>query len=107
MHRLHHMHRCFAGPFGPLTGHSLLILTIDVRSRMLANDRAATHMCRRRIGCVRTVDVGLLAGPWPTMVVGLMLMRLVIDDEVKTAGVKKKTYQIWANTVENVLIPTR
>ena len=65
MHRLHHMHRCFTGPFGPLTGHSLLILAVDVRprTRMLANDGSATRMCRRHIGCVRAVDVGLLGGP--------------------------------------------
>ena len=63
MHRLQIMTCCFTGPFGPLTGHPLLILAIDVRPRTLASDRAVTRLFRQSIGCVRAVDVGLLGGP--------------------------------------------
>ena len=45
------------------TAHSLLILAVNVRPRMLASDRAAIRIFRRSISCVRAVDVGLLGGP--------------------------------------------
>ena len=37
---------------------------------------------------------------WSAMVVGLMLMRLVIDDEVKTAGVKKNVSDLGFGQIQ-------
>ena len=52
-----------AGPFGPLTGHLLQIVDVDVWSRVFPNDRTTIRLWMWSIECIQAVDVGLLASP--------------------------------------------
>ena len=85
--------RCFVGPFGPLTRHLVPNAAVDVRSRVLANDRAAIRLCGWSIGCVRSADVGLSGGPPWSLVVevdGLGGGRRGKDNVEKPSDLAKK-----------------